>query len=258
MSELPFFQSCLLRELERRRRANRRYSIRAFAKALKISDGALSQILNGKRVPSLRTAERLMDALRVPLSSRDAFFTSLSDRQRSRGLLRLSPIFKPAEARKRLREVQLQQSKDVLQWYDIAILELTLLDSYRADPAWIGKQLNITTDEATNGLKRLLDLGLIRSSAGKWIKIDEKIAIKDTMSALQEQFLELSIQSVKNDPVETRCHTWMTLAVDPKKLPIARKMINDFIYLLSASLDDGKERRIYQLNVSLFPLQRPQ
>jgi transcriptional regulator with XRE-family HTH domain len=64
------FRVLLQSELDRRRAANRRYSLRAFARSLAIDHSALSQILRGKRRLTARTVRALggrlaLDARRV-------------------------------------------------------------------------------------------------------------------------------------------------------------------------------------------------
>ena len=53
----------LQRELERRCQSNPKYSLRAFAKALKMSPAALSYMLTGKRPVSKKTVKKIVDRL---------------------------------------------------------------------------------------------------------------------------------------------------------------------------------------------------
>jgi transcriptional regulator with XRE-family HTH domain len=53
------FRTWLRSEFDRRRKANPRYSVRAFAKALKIDHSTLSQLLRGKRTLTGKMMARL-------------------------------------------------------------------------------------------------------------------------------------------------------------------------------------------------------
>jgi hypothetical protein len=46
----------------------------------------------------------------------------------------------------------------------------------------------------------------------------------------------------------------MTMAIDPSKLPHARKRILEFMEALSDELELGDRTQVYQLGIQLFPL----
>lgn len=60
------FRTVLQTEFDRRRTANRRYSLRAFARSLSIDHATLSQILRGKRRLTARKLSALGERLRLP------------------------------------------------------------------------------------------------------------------------------------------------------------------------------------------------
>jgi transcriptional regulator with XRE-family HTH domain len=55
-----FYKDCIQRELDRRIQKNHSYSLRAFARALKLEPGALSQFLSGKRIPSFKASQKIL------------------------------------------------------------------------------------------------------------------------------------------------------------------------------------------------------
>jgi transcriptional regulator with XRE-family HTH domain len=63
------FRSVLVSEFDRRRRANRRYSLRSYARDLAIDHSTLSQMLRGKRRLTGRTVRALARQLRLPAST---------------------------------------------------------------------------------------------------------------------------------------------------------------------------------------------
>src|SRR5437868_10680542 len=98
MREAPLYKAIIQEELAQRCEKNPRYSMRAFAKALGVGSGALSEILSGKRVPSHKLARQLVSALGLTPSQEREFFRSLAEFQNSRGLRRLSPVFRKLRA----------------------------------------------------------------------------------------------------------------------------------------------------------------
>ena len=63
-----------------------------------------------------------------------------------------------------------------------------------------------------------------------------------------------AVIALENDPLERRSTTGMTMAIDPSKLPVARKLIEDFMFKLCEVLESGERAALYQLSVSLFSL----
>jgi len=47
----------------------------------------------------------------------------------------------------------------------------------------------------------------------------------------------------------------MTMAVDPKKLPLAKQRIQEFNRELSSLLETGDRTQVYQFQSCLFPLE---
>ena len=64
------------------------------------------------------------------------------------------------------------------------------------------------------------------------------------------------IESLENDPIEVRSMTSMSMAIDPEKLPEARRLIEEFQEKLSTFLESENKERAYQLPISLFPLDK--
>ena len=67
------FREVLAAELQRRCRRNRRYSLRAFGRALGVDHSTLSQVMRGGRRLTPRAVLRLASRLGVPQHQADAF-----------------------------------------------------------------------------------------------------------------------------------------------------------------------------------------
>src|SRR5580698_47302 len=128
MTETVYYRHAIQEELTRRCEKNPRYSLRSFAKALGFNSAVISQVLSGKRIPSPKTAKRIVEGLGLPPEREHDFFSSLSEVQKARGLQRMSPIYKKLSA----RDISLQGPpvdlsidtfKIISDWYHYAILE---------------------------------------------------------------------------------------------------------------------------------------
>jgi plasmid maintenance system antidote protein VapI len=73
-----YYAQYLFAELERRKKKNPRYSLRAFAQALQVDPSALSRILSGKQELSLQSCLRLVKQLTMSAEERKLFVASVA------------------------------------------------------------------------------------------------------------------------------------------------------------------------------------
>ena len=149
----------------------------------------------------------------------------------------------------------------IADWYHYAILELTQVEGFISQAEWIAAQLGLQTVQIELAIDRLVEVGLLKWENDRLIKEKLQYEVTDkhvTTLALrirQKQVLEKSILSLEQDPIETRKHSAMTLAIDPDRLDEAKNRIDHFIQELTAFLEGGKQKKVYELLVNLFPLQ---
>ncbi len=241
---------------------NSRYSMRAFARSLKTSPTTLSLILAGKRVPSVQLALRIADTLSLSEQDRKIFMESVTrahldsmlergtDRARHRGRTQ----------RLAIKEIQRETFKAISSWYHYAILELTFVESFKPEPRWISAQLGISVAAATRAVDRLIDLGLLEVSEGRFRKAIEFLttADKDVTSRAHRahigQVLKRGVQALKRLPIEQRSMTSLTIAIDPENIGKAKKMILDFQRKLRDELTSKRQKEVYQLGVCFYPV----
>lgn len=73
----------------------------------------------------------------------------------------------------------------------------------------------------------------------------------------QKQILEKSLHALENLPISIRNHSARTVAIDPEKIPEAKKRIEAFMIELCDELASGSKKQVYELAVQLFPLENP-
>jgi len=263
MTPMPFFRRRLSDELARRAERNPGYSLRAFARALRTDPGALSRILSGQKVPSYKLSQRIFQTLMLSPEEQNEFLSSIVRTRQSTGIKRLSPVLKQFRNphSERPRELSLDVFRVISDWYHYAILELTYVEGFRSDPKWIAQKLGISAVEAKLAVERLLALELLKIEDGAYVKTDFLLttADRDMTTAAhrkrQKQVLQKAIHSLENDPIELRNQSAMTMAIDPKKVPAAKKKIDEFLQELCSFLESGDRLQVYELSASLFPLQ---
>jgi plasmid maintenance system antidote protein VapI len=240
------FRLFLQSELVRRCEANEKYSLRAYARSLRIAPSALSAILNGKRPVTHKMKLRL--GLSLGLSPQD-----LGHFQES----------KTQGHTLKFQQLALDTYAVISDWYHYAILELTHLKNFRTDPKWIAKSLGITTSEVNIAVERLQRVGLLKIENDSWLDTTpdgHATNIQGDLTSaasrkLQRQILEKSIRALDDIPIAKRDHTSMTMAINPEDLPEAKEKITRFRRELCAFFEKrGRPTQVYQLAVSLYPV----
>ena len=261
-AQSPFYKMYLREELARRCENNANYSMRSFAKALNIDPAVLSRTLSDKRALSYKVAHRVIDQLSLSPHERTIFLESVADDHKMRGLRRSTPDIGAVSAVEYSRDVDADLFRVVADWYHLAIRQLTQVKGFRSEPRWISKRLGITVLETKLAIQRLLSTGLLVEVDGELQMQDQSLNTKDkgiTTPALKRhcrQMLQKAIYSLENDPIEQRNVTGMTMPINPTKIPVAKKMIQEFMSELSKLLESGDTETVYQLSVCLFPLEK--
>jgi transcriptional regulator with XRE-family HTH domain len=237
------FLSLLRRTLVERCRKNPGYSLRAFARSLGVAPSALCHILSGKRPISKAMLVRL--GLGMGLSPGEI------------------EKLKPHSVRDTYKTLADDEFAMIADWYHYAILELTYVENSRPDPRWVSKMLGITAGEARIALDRLQKMGLLQITEGTWKDLapngNMSNITAEAMGAarkrLQQQMLELSLQSLEEMSMQERDHSSMTMAVHPEDFELAKQKIKEFRRQMSELFaKNPKKKRVYHLQLSLYPV----
>lgn len=148
----------------------------------------------------------------------------------------------------------------VSDWYHYAILDLTLLKTFKPDAQWIARKLGIQPHEAMSALERLKRLGMLKIKGGKLVKAEglyTNYTEGQTSAALKEyqrQVVKKALHAIDNCPQERKDITSITIAADSRKLGIAKEKIKTFRRELCAFLEDGEKDSVYHLALQLYPV----
>lgn len=231
---------------------NPAFSLRAFARRLEVSPSALSEILKGKRRVSKKLAGRVVGNLCLgPIESR-RLLELFPEHPQRRGT--------QTEYQSPYVELGIDQFHVMTEWYHFGILSLSQTFDFEDTPAWVAKRLNIRESDAQDALERLERTGLLkRELNGKLRPTNRDYSTTDGVSDVSIRRahatnLELARRSLENDLIDNRDFTATTMAIDLKKLPMAKKMIREFHDKLCAYLESGKRSEVYKLSVQMIPL----
>ena len=154
------FQNLLKRKLSEIQGKRSGYSLRSFAKVLRIGAGPLSQILNGVRNVSEKMAEQILDRLEVSPSERSALYLYSS-----------SEVI-PDQA----YVIPEDDFKHISSWYHYAIISLTQVKDFDSDPKWIARRLGISENQVQDAVSRLIRLKLLKRTLNHSLKVTQRKA----------------------------------------------------------------------------------
>ena len=240
-------------EFCRRKSRNQRYSVRSYARDLRISPGALSQILAGKRPLTVKKAKAIADVLPLPPKERELL---ISDPKKGEAGIQ--------GTNGGVLEISEDAYHFVSEWYHYAILSLTKTSSFRNDPGWIARRLGITPIEASTAIQRLLRMRLLTETDAKNLAegdsqhLDPDLVPESAHKRYHQQRLEHALNCLDTVEEEHQAIASISLAINLKKLPAAKGIIDEFRQELTELLEDKETSEVYNLNIQLVPVTSPQ
>jgi uncharacterized protein (TIGR02147 family) len=244
----PGYRTRLVSELIQRQRKNSAYSLRSFARDLKISPAALSQAMSAKRNLSKTNLKKMAEHLALsPLETKEA----------------LSEIESPAKdiGDESFTTLHDDTFKLLSDWYYFAILSLAEHGGCKAEPEWLAERFGLSLMEARDALERLKRLNLVTEKRGKIyydgapLKTTTDIP-SSTARSLQKDHLRLAAISLEADPIQLRDITSITMTIRQEKIPQAKVMIKKFRRRLAKFLEAGRGEEVYVAAIQLFPVSK--
>lgn len=248
----PDFRAYLGEELARRISVNPRYSLRAFARALKIQSSYLSKILRGERRVTPKFVARVTPLLSLgPEISQ--YYQQLARRR--------EPAVTPQT---QFQMLSMDFFAAIANWYHYALLELIQLPGFRNDAEWMGATLNLSPDLIYPALDRLKRLKLIDERDGRlhcvgnFTNAVDPLTISRAQQNLQKEILTQAIGAMETIPPAERDQSSLTMACPSALLPQVKERIKKFRRELGSFVEGSgiASDRVYHFSVSLYPVSR--
>lgn len=262
------FRDYLKNELDRRMTLKPSYSMRAFARDIKVPVSRLSELLSGKAGISLSRVEIIIGCLK--LSEGEAQFVkdiallefSRSATIKNQALKRVSILKKPAP------QITAQDFEEISDWYYFAILALLSKVEVKADVDVMAQQIGIKPSLCEFAMQRLLRKGFVFEESGLWKAHDKSMSVigepKESIQKFHKQFIAESTQAFENSLFTERefSSTFMMLTED--EIQFLRKKIREAVSETFSSINEKRlhksegtqtSYKLYGLGVQLFPIQ---
>jgi uncharacterized protein (TIGR02147 family) len=250
------YRQLLKMELLARVKRNPKYSLRAFARDLSISNAFLSQVLNGNRSLSDEKGLHIASLLAWDSEKTELFLKLIRiDNCKDDGLRAL--LSKGLSDENDFYDLQVEKFESVSNWIHFAILELSRIRGFKSDSKWVARRLGIASLEVEDAVRRLIRLGLLKEVQGKWVLVRNS-SVADAPSTAIRKFhkahLEKASFAIERQPPDRRHFSGITTAINPKQLPVAAEMIKKFRRKLMKVLETGEKTGVYQISIQLFQL----
>lgn len=233
----------ILNDFEIRCKRNPRYSMRSYARFLKVNPTTLCLYFNKKR--QLSNASLLKIANKIGIPEEEA-----------------QKLYSADKIENSIDFVDLKNIEAVSKWYCFAILSIMELDTFVSDYSWIADRLGISASQVEEAIENMKRLNMVLEktdgqlqATGKTYSIpDEYCSFVNRQIHLQE--LTLIEKSLETDPIDTRSASSITVATDMEKINEANKRIKKFRRKMMKFLESGKKKVVYKMCIQIFPVTR--
>ncbi|MBI4042357.1 MAG: TIGR02147 family protein [Deltaproteobacteria bacterium] len=243
------------------------YSYRVFALRAKLSSpNYLKLVIDGKRRITDKTLPQFVRGLKLNRQETEYFRHLVLYQETHDPETKNNSLSEMIRIRQKSASVTKILDPDHLSvmshWYHWAIREMVLLEDFSPDPKWIASRLHhrITPKQADESLRLLKRTRFLHEEKGKYRQNEPLISTSDEIASLlirklHQQFIEIGVDSLFNDPVEKREVSGLTLALPQGKIGEVKMAIKEFRRDLNRIFStQEKTGEVYQLVINFFPL----
>ena len=260
--QIESYQDVLKSELLVRCGTNSSYSLRAYARDLELDPSHLSRVLNNKQSLSLSSARRISEEIFKEPTEQDYFVTLVEystakkSKSKERALERLISL----SQRYPRMKIAAETLNVICDWYYFPILEICALPKFDSQPKKIASFLGLSMTEAKLAIEKLHKLGLIKEKNGRWRKTQSKMKTSnnqpsEALRKYHKQVLQKAIDSVDEQPLESRYIRARTMTTNKEALAEIRGLVEEFFEKVSRVNNKARGHdSVYQMSFQLFDL----
>ncbi len=259
------YRDLLTDYFEKRKILNSSYSKRAFARDIGISSARLTQVLSKKHGLSIEAAKELAQRLKLTPDETKWFVESVGALHSRKKTLKTEfsrRIQEYKRTAKKFTEIQLEYFKVIADWYHFAILELTHVEDFQNDAAWMAAKLGITIDEVTEAVARLKNLDFLSEEEGKLKDVFKFLATpndvpSESLKMFNHQLMKKAMEALYDQDVLNREIASNIFSVRKDRVPEFKEKLRVFRRDLEneACQSKGKDA-VYCLSMQFYELTR--
>lgn len=261
METRAIYQKFLKDELDRRKRRNGSYSLRAYARDIGVPSSKLSQYINGECGLSAEKAEYIAGKLRLSPAEVELFSCSAEASHARDAVSRDLAKERLQELLSRVfNNVNMEKFSLIRDWYHFAILELTEVSGFQSSVQWIAQVLGIPENQVQEAVERLDLLGLLDVSGERWVQTQKDFETPPDFKsrAIREyhrQMLNVVESRFEDIPLELRELGSVVFALDKDLVPEFKDLLRRFQKEAAALAERSSQKdSVYVLNYQLLPV----
>ena len=255
--------------LNQRLSVNPRYSLRAFARDLKVSPAFLSQIMGGKRGLTLGKAQELFSSLGFTETEKKLFMLEVQKEQK-RSVKKKAVVQKQIDSAVQqagAHTFSTEQFDRISNWYPMAILQLIRMkDSPRKNKSkfcvWASKKLGVNQELVETTLDSLIEMSLVSEQTGMLSVVHDTVwtthqVPSGAIRMFHRQMIEKAKTAIEMQSIDERFLQSLQFPVLKSDLP---NIQNDIVKFRNQMLRkygrtaSGDADTVYGLNLQLFKL----
>ncbi len=247
----------LQEELNNRKTFNSAYSLRAFARDLKVSPSTLSEIISGKKGISKVAAEKMANVLKLGNEEKKCFLM-LVDSAAKRTTSTSKKALQFLKDTREQKELTLEVFELISKWHHFTILEALKNTYFRRNTDELCEALNISDAEFTTALLHLQKLQLIDKDLAptQYRVITPQDLPSSAIRMHHKSILRKAEIALEQQSVEEREFQISHLIFSKQNIPQIKEKIRRFQEELirEFGIEEDKEQSVYCLSTQFFNL----
>lgn len=247
------------------RSSNRKFSLRFFAmKAGFSSHSFLDNVIQGKRNLTLESMRKVAKFLRLGRKETAYFQHLLLYNQAKTYQEREESLREMGKIRKTIAfyRVQEDQYAYYAQWFLPVLRELAVYSEWKGDYRKLAEMVRpaITAEQARQGIKTLVDIGLLRAEGKDGYTQTERVVTAEDVPGyifreVRTQYLLRGIEAAEMLPAHQRHVAYSVLAMSRRTYDeITRLLDEERKKALVLASEDEQVDGVYGLSIQVFPL----
>ncbi len=252
------FSQILNEELKKRQQKNKSYSLRAFARDLKISQATASLLLRGKAGLSRKKAQDI--GILIGLNGEDLnYFVDLTVADCAKSAVsRRDAAMRLVQYDSRFNSTSPDFYRILSSWYMVPVIELIRIYNKKATPDFLAKRLDISSAKVRNAIEMLTELKIVEGSKilTDFMLMPNAYTQKD-INQFYQDILDKADWSMKNGKKGEKNISTAIVRMRKSDMEWASKELREFRRKLAKRLEEGDSHdAVYALSTLFFRLDR--
>jgi uncharacterized protein (TIGR02147 family) len=242
------YRELLRQELARRQEKNPSYSLRAFARDLKVSPSRLSEVMRGAQLSSVM-AKSLTKSTGWSEGERRRFVVMVEAQGANKVVAtKARARLKRMEKATAPTELDLCKFRVIGEWLHSGVLAYLNTRGIQMSAANIAEDLGVDLKAVEDALCRLLEIGLIVKTARGFKRTAERLTFSSPVPSsyirdYHEQLIHKSLRAIHEQAVNERCLQSLVFAIRHDRMPEAFRKLEEFVHEFNQEFgsDEGKD-----------------